>query len=66
MKKLVIKKNDRTYILDTWSIKVDLDKKERFYSVITGMDNNGMFYQMKVDKIIKPEEAFTEVYLKIN
>lgn len=65
MKKLIIKKRDRTYILDFWNIKVDIDKRERIYSLISGMDEHGMYFQMKLDKVLKPVERETEVFLKL-
>lgn len=63
MKKLIIKKNDRTYIIDNWNIKCDLDKNEKPFSLISGMDNFGMFFQIKTNHLVKPEEKEEEFLL---
>lgn len=59
MKKLIIKKNDTEYVIDFYDIRYTPE-----FTVISGYDVNGMYYQMKIKKYSKVETE-TAIHFEI-
>lgn len=47
-KRLILKIHGTTYNIDIPSIKYDMEK---FCIVVSGIDNNGMYYQIKLKRL---------------
>lgn len=62
MKKLILKKGKKIYEIDVWNIQYNLDKIK---IIISGMDAEGMYYQIKASKIINQVETEFEIEMEI-
>lgn len=59
---LVINMNGRTYEIDNWDIEFD-NKKKRY--IVTGMDYNGMFYQLIFKEVRSLEQKLYKLEMRV-
>jgi hypothetical protein len=58
---LILKVNFKRYLINDYNIKYDTD---RICIVVSGMDYNGMYYQIKLKKLEIIEENEYEIIMK--
>ena len=59
---LVISMNGKRYEIDNWDIEFD-NKKKRY--IVTGMDYNGMFYQLVFKEVITIKHRLYKVEMRV-